>query len=477
MEPIMLRILFIFYAVLMLVIPAAGADEEITTSFDDQQAVAVTIYNQNLALVRDQRIVTVPTGTQVLAFRDVSGKIRPETALLSGDLKVLEQNFEYDLLTPKSLLRKYVGRDVSVVKTHPTTGEEHLVQAHVLSVNSGVVLRMGDHIETGIPGRLVFPNVPGNLRDRPTLTMLVESKKHADQQVELCYLTGGLSWQADYVAELDADDTRMDLSGWVTLANESGTSYRNARLQLVAGDVHRVRKTLRRQLVMEDMVMAAGAPREEMARESMFEYHLYTLGRPTSINDNQRKQVALMHAGEVSCTKEFVLEGRPYYFSTRAGEIGRKMKVGVFVELKNEKEAGLGNPLPAGTIRVYKKDSHGSLQFIGEDHIDHTPENEVVRLKLGDAFDVTADKKQTDFKKLSGFTRYNYAYESAYELNLKNAKDTQVTVKVLEPVPGDWKIIAESAKYTKEAANIVSWIVDVPAKSSITLTYRVQVKY
>lgn len=212
-----------------------------------------------------------------------------------------------------------------------------------------------------------------------------------------------------------------------------------------------------------------------MAEESMFEYHLYTLARPTTIKEKQSKQVALLQADGVKVKKEFVLRGADYYYGSQAGDLGRKMKVGVFLELKNAKENGAGQPLPAGVMRVYKKDSAGSLQFVGEDRIDHTPENEIVQLKLGEAFDVTANKKQTDFKKAAWSS--GTAYESAYEIELKNAKDEAVTVKVTEPVPGDWEMLEESAPHKKETSNTAVWEIKVEPKASTTLTWRVRVKY
>ncbi|WP_339134764.1 MAG: DUF4139 domain-containing protein [Candidatus Electrothrix sp. GW3-4] len=452
--------------------------QEIVSTLADQTSVAVTIYNQDLALIRDAREISLKPGPQTLAFREVSAKIRPQTALLAAQgLHILEQNFEYDLLSPQSLLEKYIGQKVMLVKTHPTTGEESEQEATVLSSGSGTVLRVGDHIESGIPGRLIFPAVPANLRDRPTLTMLVDNKASKAQPVVLSYLTGGLSWQADYVAELGEDDTTLDLNGWVTLKNESGATYANAQLKLVAGDVNRVRENMHPLRMSRGTVLTESAMDTSMAEESMFEYHLYTLARPTTIKEKQSKQVALLQANGVQVQKEFVLDGQNYYYSNKAGDLGKKIKVGVFVELKNSKEAGIGQPLPAGIMRVYKKDSSGSLQFVGEDRIDHTPENETVRLKLGEAFDVTADKKQTDFKKLSGFSRYNYVYESAFEMVLKNAKEEAVTVRVQEPVPGDWEIIEESAPHVKESSSAAVWQLKVEPKSSTTLTWRVKVKY
>jgi hypothetical protein len=438
----------------------------------------VTIYNQDLALVRDAREVTLPVGQQTLAFREVSAKIRPQTALMKAPgLQVLEQNFEYDLLSPQSLLEKYAGKNVRLVKTHPTTGEEVTEEATVLSVSDGVVLRVGDRIESGVPGRLIFSDVPHDLRDRPTLTMLVDSRDSAPQPIVLSYLTSGLSWQADYVAELGADDTDLDLSGWVTLKNESGATYQNAQLKLVAGDVTRVRERAQPRMMASRAVFAEAAMDSGMAEESMFEYHLYTLGRPTTIKEKQSKQVSLMQADKVRVEKELVLNGQNYYYSSQVNELGKKIKVGVFIKLKNSKEDGLGQPLPAGIMRVYKKDSSGSPQFVGEDSIDHTPENETVRLKLGDSFDVTAAKKQTDFKKLAGSGRYNYSFESAFEMVLKNGKDKPASVKIVEPIPGDWRILEESAPHEKATSGTAVWRVKIEPKSSTTLKWRVKVKY
>lgn len=464
---------------LMLWMTSVQASEEINVSARDQQAVSVTIYNQNLALVKDRRNITVPKGLQTLAFREVSAKIKPETALISGgDLAVLEQNFEYDLLTPESLLQKYVGREVTMIRRHPTTGVEQSEQAKVLSAGNGVVLQVGNRIETEVSGRLVYPDVPDTLRDRPTLTMEVESVQEGPRDVELSYLTGGLSWQADYVAELNAADDRLNLSGWVTLTNESGATYPQAQLQLVAGDVNMVQREMdSRSLRKEAMAVGMAPAPQPMAEESLFEYHLYTLNRPTTIGENQKKQVALLQAAGIECRKEFLLQGQEFYYNSPAGEIGRKMKVGVFLEFKNDKESGLGLPLPKGIVRVYKKDGTGFLQFVGEDKVDHTPEKELLRLHLGDAFDVTADKRQTDFKKIGGSSPHKYSFESKYEITLKNAKKEPVTVKIREPLPGDWEILGESAGHTKESAHAASWKVTVPSLETAILTYSVRVKY
>ncbi len=455
---------------------------ETTSTLNDQQSVAVTIYNGDLALVKDTRKVQLNAGLNALALRDVSAQIRPETALLRsinapGSLNLLEQNFDFDLLTPAKLLEKYVGKTVTLIKTHPTTGAETAEQATVLSANNGVVLKVGNRIETGINGRIVYDNVPANLRDRPTLVTQINNKGATDQTLELSYLTGGLGWKADYVAELNSKENMLDLSGWVTLSNTSGASYKNAKLQLVAGDVNRVQqlpRAMAMQMRKNDMMAEAAAP---MAEESLLEYHLYTLDRPTTIAENQTKQVALLSATGVPVRKELVLQGADYYYQGQYGEIGSKMKVGVFIEFENKEAAKLGMPLPKGILRVYKKDSQGNAQFVGEDNIDHTPKNETVRLKLGEAFDVTADKKQTDFKVLPRPSKGNNLYESAFEITLKNAKKEKVTVTVQEPISGDWKILSESHPHNKANSQLAVWKIDIPAESSTTLTYRAQVKY
>ena len=460
----------------------AAESDELRSTSQDQQSVSVTIYNDNLALVKDQRKIQIKAGLNTLAFRDVSAQIRPETALLRsltnpGKLSVTEQNFDYDLLTPEKLLEKYIGKSVVIIRTNPATGIETSEQAQVLSANSGVVLKIGDRIETGIPGRIVYSDVPANLRDRPTLVMSLSNTGATQQEIELSYLTGGLGWKADYVAELNAADDRLDLSGWVTLTNNSGATYRHAQLQLVAGDVNQIRTEMRPTAYMakKDMVMAAPAPR--MAEESLLEYHLYTLDHPTTLAESQTKQVSLLSASGVTARKELLLRGADYYYRSSYGDLGQKMKVGVFIEFDNKESAHLGMPLPKGIVRVYKKDGAGNAQFVGEDRIDHTPKNESVRLKLGDAFDVTADKKQTDFKKLLEVSKGNAVFESAYEIVLKNAKREAVVVTVQEPIPADWKVIQESYKHEKITSNTAVWKVNVPAEGMSTLSYRVQVRY
>jgi hypothetical protein len=463
----------------------AAQPAETVTTRSDQQALAITIYNSNLALVRDQRELRLPKGDLDLAFQEVSALIRPETALLRNLTEpkgfwINEQNFDFDLLTPQKLLEKFVGRKVTVVTQVPNQsgpGARDLrEEAEVLATNGGTVLKFPDRIETAAPGRIVYPEVPGNLRARPTLVISLHSAADRAQKLELTYLTGGLSWQADYVANLAPDGNSLDLAGWVTLTNQSGSAYPGATLQLVAGDVHRV-ETRQGKAAPSAVMAMKSMDGARMQEESLFEYHLYTLDHPTTLKENQTKQVALLTAAHVPVRRDYLLMGQGSYYQERSGDLGDKLKVGVFVEFDNRAEASLGMPLPKGVIRVYQRDSAGRTQFVGEDAIDHTPRNEKVRLKLGDAFDVTAHRRQTDFKTLGAQGQYRYVYESAYQVDLKNAKPEAVTVTLMEPLQGDWEITQNSHPYTRDSASMAKFLVNVPASGSATLTYRARVRW
>jgi len=452
---------------------AADPVRDVTSSATDREAVAVTVYNDDLALVKERRRVDLPSGLTRLSLRDVTAQMRPETALLravSGQpLSLIEQNFDFDLLTPQKLLEKYVGREVTVIRPHPTNDSERREKATVLAAGQGTVLRFADRIETGVPGRLAFDSVPPNLRDRPTLSVLLEAAG-GKQAVELSYLTGGLSWKADYVANLSTDGKSLDLNGWVTLTNRSGAGFDNSTLQLVAGTVNRVRQQDSRMYAM-----AAPAPARakamEATQEALLDYHLYSFERPTSIADNQTKQLALLSASAVPVRREYLLAGNDWYYRDRYGQIGQKLKPAVFLEFEN-KGGQLGKPLPAGIVRVYARDSKGAAQFVGEDRIAHTAKNEKLRLRLGEAFDITAERKQTSYRKIA-----DNVSESAWRVELRNAKDEAVSVKVQEPMPGDWEMVQESQKHNKESARVASWNVAVPAGGTTVLEYAVRVKW
>ena len=454
-----------------LLLGSAAVAAEQKVGLQEQTAVAVTIYNENLALVRDQRTVALDQGENHLAFVDVSAMIRPETALLTSPatpLAILEQNFDFDLLTPAKLLEKSVGDKVRVVTTNPQTGAETVEEATVLSTADGVVLQVGDRIETNPRGQIVFSGVPAGLRPRPTLVLDVDSGKAGTAPVELSYLTGGLGWRADYVAKLVADESTIDLNGLVTLTNTSGTTYRDAKLQLVAGDVNIVQPRL---MQRTDMMAAAPVPAApKMAEEALFEYHLYSLDRPTTIAQNQTKQVAMLSGSGIPVRKEYRFTGLSQAYDYQSGD---EQRVNAMVRLvfDNNEASKLGLPLPKGIIRVYKDDSNGQALFVGEDEIEHTPKNEVVRLNLGQAFDVTARSRQTDYQKLGA-----HNYEVAFSVEIKNAKKQAITATVLEVIPGDWKMIEESLSHTSPNSNQAQWAVPVPAEGKTVLTYRLRTR-
>jgi hypothetical protein len=459
---------------------AAQASPESVTTEEAQRQVAVTIYNSDLALVKDMRHVGLSEGSSSLAWRDVSARIRPETALLRDvsdpkNVAVIEQNFDFDLLTPQTLLQKYVGQKVRVLTTNPATGVQTSEEATVLAAQDGVVLRYADRIESNPTGRIAFQAVPDNLRDRPTLVLDLRAARSGAEDLELSYLTSGLSWRADYVAELSDSNETLDLNAWVTLSNQSGAAYRNARLQLVAGDVNRVRDTLQMQ---QGMLARAAEPLPALKKaveENLLDYHLYTLANPTTLAQNQTKQVALLEAQRIPVTTEYLLQGADYYYRASVPDIGRKLKVGVLAHFQNVAPS-LGVPLPKGIIRVYKKDAAGHAQFVGEDQIDHTPNKQPVDLKLGYAFDVTASKRQSEFHKSPGAGPYQFVYEAAYEIEIHNAKSSAVTVHVQEPIPGDWEIVSESKPHRVEAANVSGWNVAVAPGGMETLQYRIKVR-
>ena len=472
--------LFIVAGVTCSLAHASEVHEQVSAA-GQRESTAITVYNDDLALIKERRRVSLMPGLTRLSLREVSAQLRPETALLravsGAPISLIEQNFDFDLLTPGKLLEKYVGQEVGVVRTHPTTGEERTEKATVLSANGGTVLRFADRIESGVPGRLVFAKVPANLRDRPTLSVLLDSKG-GDQSLELSYLSGGVSWKADYVANLSGDGKHLDLSGWVTLTNRSGAGYDDATLQLVAGTVNRVRP--QPQYSRAKIMAAPMAASAEVAQESLMDYHLYSFDRPTSIADNQTKQLALLSASMVPVTREYLLTGSDWMYRDNQGQIGQKLKPAIFVKFQN-KGGQLGKPLPAGVIRVYARDSKGAAQFVGEDRISHTAKNEEIALKLGEAFDITADRKQLSFKRLSDKNekgeRLDSGTDVTYRIDLRNAKEEAVIVRIQENLPGDWEIVSETHKHTKESSRVAAWNVAVPADGKATLEYRVKIRW
>jgi len=441
-----------------------------------RESVSITVYNQNFGLVREVRSIDLVSGSVDLEFADVASAIQPETVhirpLEGPGLQVLEQNYQYDLLNPQKLLEKYVGRTITVYRTNPATGVEEAVEAEVLSVNGGTILEIDGEITFGHPGRLGFPEVPDNLIADPTLLWRLDSggPRHV---VEVSYLTGSLNWKSDYVMVLNENDTAADLTGWVTLTNQSGADYENATLQLVAGDVQRVsgggQDELRRRMVA-DVAMEAAAP--SFSEEAFFEYHLYTLERPADVVHNEQKQVVLLEAAGFPVTKRLIFHGAAHHYRGQYGEIARNQKVGVFLDFENREHEGLGMPLPKGVVRVYKRDASGAQQFVGEDLIDHTPRDERVRIRMGEAFDVVADRRQMDYQVVS-----RCVSESAWQIQIRNHKDEAVTVTLVEPAGGDWGVLSSSHPYERLDVGTFTFEPVVEARGETTVEYRVRVRW
>jgi hypothetical protein len=460
---------------------AAANTPALSTTEKDQVDLAVTVYNSNLALVRDVRQIHLSAGVFPLHFEDVAASINPATVHFRSlsepaKLSVVEQNYEYDLLEPAKLLQKYVGREVTLVRAEKDAGSTRWVEtkALLLSDNNGPVWKIGDEIVTGMSADSYrFPDLPGNLYSRPTLVWTLDNRGANAQKVEASYLTENMSWKADYVLTVTRDEKAADLDGWVTLTNNSGVAYGNAKLQLVAGEIHQV-APLKALESMGKAVRTMNAPAApQFTQEGFSEYHLYSLERRTSIQNNESKQISLLNGTGVPVEKYLMVEGQAYYYRNPQG-IGNAIPepVKVYYRFKNEEKGGLGMALPAGTVRVYQADSKGGVQFVGEDNIQHTPKDETLKIYIGNAFDVVCERKQTDYKKLA-----SNQFEMEYEIRLRNHKDGPVTVEVREPVGGDWEVVNSSFKPTKLDATTIGFQVPVEKDGAATLTYRVRVKW
>jgi hypothetical protein len=353
-----------------------------------------------------------------------------------------------------------------------TTKREE-IKATLLADNNGPVWKIGNDIVTGgYAESYRFPEVPANLFDRPTLLMSLENSGSRKQQIEASYLAGNLSWSSDYVLTVGREDKAADLDGWVTLVNNSGTAFHNARLQLVAGDLNRIQPAAPESRAA-DMVMAKAARAEQFAQENFSEYHLYTLGRKTSVEDKETKQVSLLEGSGIPVEKRFVVNGQNFYYHNQQNP-GTPIKdnVMVFYKFKNEEKSGLGMPMPAGNVRVYQKDSKGNILFVGEDRIDHTPKDEALNIHIGNAFDVISERKQTDYKRVD-----THLWEMEFEITLRNHKDSPITVEVNEPIGGDWEMLTSTYKYTKTAAWAAQFKVPVAANGTSLLKYRVRARW
>ncbi len=466
----------------LLTLSQATYASQVTSSAESRVSVAVTVYNDGRGLVREERNIDLAAGVNEVRFMEVAEQIQAPTVRVApiegAPFNVLEQNYEYDLLSPAKLLDKFVGQTITLVqqKMMNNSTVEESVEAKLLSNNAGTVWEIGGKIVVNPAySRMVFPNVPGNLIAKPTLVWQIAAPTAGRRKIEASYITGGMQWSADYVLSLDAAEEKAGLQGWVTINNNSGASYKDAKLKLVAGDVHKAQPP-RPQLLGRQVSMEMASAKQSFAEEGLFEYHLYTLDRPSTIKNAQTKQIQLLQAEGIRIVKDYVLSGGTHYFQSVWSGPASKEKIKVFIGFKNtEATPGLGQPLPKGIVRVFKKDRSGSPQLIGEDNIDHTPRNEEIKLELGNAFDIVAERRQTDFRHLA--TRPANTYESAHEIKIRNQKDTPVTVRVVEPIGGEWTMIETSHPNRKTAAFESQWDIPVAAGGETVLTYRLRVKY
>lgn len=454
----------------------AFAAENVSKSNADQQTgVEVTVYNNNMGLIKDTRKISLPKGRGELQFMGVAASIMPYTVQARsvndpGAFTVLEQNYEYDLINKEKLLDKYVGKKIKLVNVNQFKDRTSVVDAELLSNNQGQVYMIDGEIHLGYPGYPVLPKLPQDLIAKPTLTWLYESTADKPLDLEVSYLTNYLNWKADYVVLVNADDTAADVSGWVTLDNKSGASYKNARLKLVAGEVNRAETGWNFSMHGDAPASMRKARDASFVEKSFFEYHIYDLQRKTTVKNNQTKQVSLLEAHGAGIKKELRVYGIATYYTRQFTEQQPKQPVNVYITFKNSKDNKLGMPLPAGVMRLYKRDTDGSQQFIGEDRIPHTPKDEEVRLKVGQAFDVVAERKQTNFKQLT-----TLMYETSWEITVRNHKDKEVSVGLIEPLPRSWEVIDTSHEYKKLDASTIRFDVTVPKDKEVKVTYRIRV--
>jgi hypothetical protein len=439
-----------------------------------QGNVAVTIYNNDLALVQDRRELNLPAGRSRQDFPDVSARIRAETVTLTGaGIGIVEQNFDYDLLSPAALMRKAVGETITLVRVNPATGAETRERARVLAANNGVVLQIGDRIEVlrddGLPVRVVFDKVPEGLRPRPTLSVTLTAPRGGRQPVTLTYLTPGLGWEADYVALFDEAAGRMDVQGWVTLRNQSGTAYRNADVVLVAGAVRSEGGERFGGSYPPAPPPLRDAGTESSGRERLGDFYLYPLPERTTIAQAQQKQVSFLDVSGTPATRAYE------YRNPWLASADQPISVNTVLRFSTGRVQGLGDALPAGTVRVYQRDSRGTPQFVGESQIGHTPMGSELGLTTGQAFDV---KVQPVVEQRTRVTSDGSRWRTAMRYRLTNAGPRPVTVLLVQSgLWGDSRILAESQKSERRSADEALWQVEVPANGEASVTATFDTRY
>ncbi len=442
---------------------------EVVSTAQDQQDLNLTVYNSNRALVSQTRSVNLPTGESSLRYSDIASGIMAPTVIVEGakGVTVLEQNYEFDLISRQKLLEKYVGKEVTIVQENEYTGKTESKKATLLAVNGEPVFEIEGKIVLGTPGRIELPELPENLYAKPTMNWLVQNEKAGEKELSLSYLTNGIGWNADYVLNLSEDDKSASLTGWVTLTNNAGTDFNDSKLKLVAGEVNTVKPKSFGGEALYNMNMRSMTAPAAVQEKEFFDYHLYTFPRKVTVRNRQTKQLSLLTASGVKTTKKYSVSQNSNYYSQNGGKMN--IPVNVEIAFNTGKKNSIDMPIPAGVIRLYKKDSDGSSVFVGEDRVNHTPINEEISLKTGEAFDIVAQSRQTNFARPT-----KKSTKSSYEVELRNHKKESVTVEVVATVNGDWKI-SESPKYRKLSATKVAFDVKVPASGEAKLNYTVEI--
>lgn len=454
---------------------AAHADE-ITLKSSDNTEMSVSIYNQNLALIRDIRKADLSTGKNEIAFEGVAQQMKPETAILkAAGAKVLEQNYEYDLLNAQNIMEEAIGQEVKTVTVNPANGENIFDKAIVVNSNYGSpLLKFSYGYEANFPGRVIFENLPENLRIKPTLAAKIEADKGGNQEITLNYLTTGLSWQADYVAEIDGNNN-LNLQGWITLNNQSGADYKNTSVQLISGQVRQEAEVrpIPRALGLKTMAYAASmdnvAESASLQAQNLAEYYVYTLPFKTDIMDKQSKQVSLLEKNAVKFERIYRLKSPLYMGPGNGNSEFENAHPALLYKLVNRTEDNLGLPLPMGTVRFYEKDDKGMTEFTGAADMTQLPVGAKAELAVGDSFDIYADGKVTNVNKLG-----DKLYEISAEVTFHNAKDSEQVVEFEQSFYGSVEVTSESETSDKNKARNLKWKIKIPAKGKNVLTYKVR---
>jgi hypothetical protein len=447
--------------------------EPIKSTTDDRRSVEVTIYNDDFALVKEQRCVKIAAGEGELQFVGVPSRIDPVTVRVKPlgdnvDFTVLEQNYEYDLISHAKLMDKYIGQKIKIIEWNQYQDRKEIVEAELLSVENGEVYKIDNEIYLGHSGIKILPKLPDNLISRPTLSWIYHCAEDRSPLLEVSYMTSRMGWSADYIFIIDSGEIGNSLSGWVTINNRCGAEFLDAKLKLVAGEVNHERISTGGG-DEEISCCSVSEPKHGFEESELFEYHLYDLQRSTTIKNNQRKQIRLMEASGIEVTREYTVTT---LVSTTCLTGGRPIKrpVAVSLAFKNTKENNLGNPLPAGTVRIYTADREGSQQFIGSDSIEHTPKGEEVRLNVGKAFDIVAERTQTDFRQIAA-----KLWEIEWAITVRNRKEEDIAIGIIEHAVSTWEVRESTHKYVKADATTLRFDISVEKNGEVTIKYKMRI--